>query len=227
MRVEELQKALAKAQATVRALQDELAETNRGLMALTMELEQRVDDRTADLRAVHDELTKTNSELMQMTLELEDRVAQRTTELNAANETLRQSHIGALNMMEDAIAARSEAEHTSAVLQMEVTERKRAEAMLLESESRYRMLFESAQDGIALANAETGILADCNRSLCQTVEREKAELVGQPQSILYPPQNVADAQSPTCGHCSKILSPKVPSSATSSSSTPSRSLGVG
>ena len=36
----------AKAQATVKALQDELAETNRGLVALAMELEQRVEERT-------------------------------------------------------------------------------------------------------------------------------------------------------------------------------------
>jgi light-regulated signal transduction histidine kinase (bacteriophytochrome) len=81
MRAETSQKQLAEAQATVRALQEELAETNRGLVALTMELEQRVEERTADLSAAHAELKKTNSKLMQMTLELEDRVTQRTAAL--------------------------------------------------------------------------------------------------------------------------------------------------
>jgi signal transduction histidine kinase len=127
MRAETSQKQLAEAQATVRALQGELAETNRGLVALTMELEQRVEERTVELRTAHAELKKTNSELMQMTLELEDHVAQRTAELEAANEILRQSRIAALNMMEDAIAARNEAEQATVALQREVTVRTRAE----------------------------------------------------------------------------------------------------
>jgi C4-dicarboxylate-specific signal transduction histidine kinase len=79
---------LAEAEAMVRALQQELAETNRGLVALTMELESRVDERTADLCATQEELQRTNSELLQMTLELEDRVAQRTAAWREANERL-------------------------------------------------------------------------------------------------------------------------------------------
>ncbi len=74
----DLQQPSTDAEETIRALQAELAETNRGLIALTWELEQRVDERTAQLRAAHDELQRTNAELMQLTLDLEDRVAQRT-----------------------------------------------------------------------------------------------------------------------------------------------------
>lgn len=74
----DLQQSSTDAEETIRALQAELAETNRGLIALTWELEQRVDERTAELRAAHDELQRTNAELMQLTLDLEDRVAQRT-----------------------------------------------------------------------------------------------------------------------------------------------------
>ncbi len=44
-----LQDRLVEAEAAVRALQDEMAETNRGLVALSMELEERVDQRTAEL----------------------------------------------------------------------------------------------------------------------------------------------------------------------------------
>src|SRR5437773_631272 len=79
---------LVEVEETVRVLQQELAETNRGLLALTMELESRVEERTADLRATQEELQRTNSELLQMTLELDDRVAQRTADLREANERL-------------------------------------------------------------------------------------------------------------------------------------------
>jgi PAS domain S-box-containing protein len=72
------QQASTGVEESIRALQAELAETNRGLIALTWELEQRVDERTTQLRAAHDELQRTNAELMQMTIDLEDRVAQRT-----------------------------------------------------------------------------------------------------------------------------------------------------
>ena len=50
MRAEELHRRLAEAQTKVHALEEELNETNRGLVALTLELEQRVDERTAALR---------------------------------------------------------------------------------------------------------------------------------------------------------------------------------
>ncbi len=83
-----LLRQLAETEATVRVLHQELAETNCGLVALTMELEKRLEERTADLRATQEELQRTNSELLQMTIELEDRVAQRTAELQEANAHL-------------------------------------------------------------------------------------------------------------------------------------------
>ena len=65
-----LESRIAEAQATISALQTELAETNRGLVALTLELEQRVDERTKELQARDAELKKTNTELLQLTAEL-------------------------------------------------------------------------------------------------------------------------------------------------------------
>ena len=59
-----LQKQLAEAQATIQALQEELKETQRGLLALTMELEQRVDDRTRELRASNAELRRFNEAMV-------------------------------------------------------------------------------------------------------------------------------------------------------------------
>jgi signal transduction histidine kinase len=77
------------AQETILALQDELTETKRGLLALTMELEEQVKKLTAELRAAHEELERTNSDLLQLTLELDDRVAARTAELQARDEEIR------------------------------------------------------------------------------------------------------------------------------------------
>ena len=67
----DLPEQLAEAQELVRTLQEELAETNHGLIALTLELEQRVDERTKELRAAHAALEKTNVELLQLTSELQ------------------------------------------------------------------------------------------------------------------------------------------------------------
>ena len=69
----------------------------------------------------------------------------------------------------------------------DTTERKQAEEALRESEERYRVLFEEARDGIALADADTGILLDCNRALADLIGRNRAELIGQHQAILHPP----------------------------------------
>ena len=154
MRIEEAQQQLAEAQATVQALQEELAETNRGLMALTLELEQRVDERTAELRAAHAELETTNSDLMQLTLELEDRVTTRTAELEAANETLAQSSIAALNMMEDAVEARKQAEKASVELREEIAERKRAEAEILRLNAELEQRVRERTAELEVANQE-------------------------------------------------------------------------
>lgn len=74
----------------------------------------------------------------------------------------------------------------------DVTLHKTAEKALRASEDRYRGLFESAQDGIAVADADTGILIDCNRALCRMVEREKGELTGREEAILYGTENSPD-----------------------------------
>jgi PAS domain-containing protein len=64
---------------------------------------------------------------------LEERITERTAQLNSAIETLRASRIAALNLMEDAVVARREAEETNDRLRLEIAERKRAEEGLRES----------------------------------------------------------------------------------------------
>ncbi len=72
----------------IKILQDELEATNREVLALMVEMDKRVEEKTNSLRIAQEELEKTNSELMQLTLELEDRVEQRTKELLEANNEL-------------------------------------------------------------------------------------------------------------------------------------------
>ena len=68
--------------------------------------------------------------------------------------------------------------------------RRKAETALGENEMRYRMVFDHAKDGIALADAKTGLIVDCNKALCDMVEREQSEIIGKPQSALHPPQEL-------------------------------------
>jgi light-regulated signal transduction histidine kinase (bacteriophytochrome) len=62
---------LAKARERIAALEAELAETNRGMMAMAWEVEKRVEERTRELGAAHEELRQTNSDVMCSALELE------------------------------------------------------------------------------------------------------------------------------------------------------------
>ena len=71
-----------------------------------------------------------------------------------------------------------------------VTEQKRAEAALRESEEKYRTQFDEALDAIFIADAETGVLVDCNHAASVLVGRTKSEIVDKHQSILHPTEKV-------------------------------------
>lgn len=58
-------------QEMIRLLQQELAETNREVMALTVELEKRVEERTSALQQAHQELEQQNARLEALNKELE------------------------------------------------------------------------------------------------------------------------------------------------------------
>ena len=79
----------------------------------------------------------------------------------------------------------------------DVTPKRRAEEKLRESEEWYRTLFVEALDGICLADAKTGLIIDCNQALAALVGRDKAELIGQPQTVLHPPAEDHGPFSPT------------------------------
>jgi PAS domain S-box-containing protein len=59
----------------------------------------------------------------------------------------------------------------------DITERKRAETKVRESEARYRTLFEYAPDGIVIANAD-GYFVDANASMCRMLDYSREELIG-------------------------------------------------
>jgi PAS domain S-box-containing protein len=127
--------------------------------------------------------------------ELERHVLERTGELGRANEELKTEIAERKQAEERARAAQAETQRLLALsdqsrrtlLSVAEDEHVASEA-LRESETRYRTLFEDARDGMALADAETGLLVDCNLALCVMVERDKAELVGRPEAILHPPE---------------------------------------
>jgi PAS domain S-box-containing protein len=66
-------------------------------------------------------------------------------------------------------------------------EKMKIQEALKESEENYKALFTNAREPIFIADAESGILLDCNEAACALVERTKEELVGRQQSILHPP----------------------------------------
>ncbi len=81
-------------QAAIELLQAELAETNREVMILTLEMEQRVEARTAELRLARQQLEKTNTDLVELTRDLERRVEERTEALRASEERYRRAAEG-------------------------------------------------------------------------------------------------------------------------------------
>lgn len=61
----------------------------------------------------------------------------------------------------------------------EIVERKRAEEALVDSEKRYRRLFESAKDGILILDAETGMVVDANPFLMRLLGYSYSDLCGK------------------------------------------------
>jgi len=76
-------------------------------------------------------------------------------------------------------------------------QRKRAEEALRKSEETQRKLFEEARDGIVVADAETGVIVDCNRAAAELIGRDKSELIGQHQTILHPVDEIKGGVSET------------------------------
>jgi len=117
---------------------------------------------------------------------LMDRV-EKSVQSSAGAYTLFETNI----LLQEQIRQRTaELEKANTELLQEIAERKRAEELLGESEKKYKTQFEAALDAILIADAETGILLDCNRAASELVNRAKSELVGKHQRMLHPPEEV-------------------------------------
>jgi PAS domain S-box-containing protein len=73
------------------------------------------------------------------------------------------------------------------VIAQDITERKRAEGMLRESEARFRQLSDSTFEGIAIH--DKGILLDANESFCSMFGYERSEIIGKPVLELTAPES--------------------------------------
>jgi PAS domain S-box-containing protein len=84
----------------------------------------------------------------------------------------------------------------------DITEHKSVEQTLKESEEKYRKLFEEAIDAIFVADFETGIFTDCNRSATELVGRKKSEIIGMHQRLLHPKEVIkGDFSKTVIQHC--------------------------
>ncbi len=125
------------------------------------ELEQRVVERTEELRRANEELQTD------------------ITERKRAEEALEQSHAAALSIMEDAIAARDQAEQANAALRSEMAERKQAE----ESCARLAMAVEHAAESIMITD-EHGVILYVNPAFEKTTRYTREEAIGQNPRLL-------------------------------------------
>jgi PAS domain S-box-containing protein len=76
------------------------------------------------------------------------------------------------------------------IIQRDITERRRTEAALRESEARYRALFEGSADGIVIADSETKAFQYANPALCRMFGYTEAELRALGVAGIHPPESL-------------------------------------
>ncbi len=81
-----------------------------------------------------------------------------TAELEKRAQAAIRAQEASLNLMEDAVEARNRLEVRNQELQREIAERLQAEGELLESEKKYRSIFDNAVEGIFQTTPEGGLL---------------------------------------------------------------------
>ena len=91
--------------------------------------------------------------------------------------------------------AYKELEQKNQELTKEAFERQRAEEALEESEIRYRRLFETAQDGILILDADTELIQDANPFIIDMLGFSIAEMVGRRLWEIGPFRDIEASQS--------------------------------
>ena len=69
---------------------------------------------------------------------------------------------------------------------LDITERKKAEEKLQESELKFKTIFENAGGAIFIADSKTGKILECNSQAEQLLGRPRAEIIEMHQSELHP-----------------------------------------
>ena len=75
-------------------------------------------------------------------------------------------------------------------LAWDVTEHVRAERAVQESEERFRAIFDTARDGILLADAQSKTFRMANRAMCEMLGYSREELCGLGVADIHPPRDL-------------------------------------
>ena len=68
----------------------------------------------------------------------------------------------------------------------DITEQRKANRALQESENKFRLAFANAQDAIVWIDVESGVITNCNKAAEELCEKRRKEIVGQHHTTLYP-----------------------------------------
>lgn len=72
----------------------------------------------------------------------------------------------------------------------DITESRKANKVLKESETKFRLAFFNAQDAIVWVEGETGIITNCNKSAEELFGRGRNKIIGQHHTTLYPKDRI-------------------------------------
>jgi PAS domain S-box-containing protein len=106
-----------------------------------------------------------------------------------AERELRKSSVAALNVMEQAAAARRQAELAGSELRLEAAERSRAESALRTSEEQFRTMFDLASIGMAQADPRTRRWLRVNQRLCRITGYSADEMLRMQISEMTHPED--------------------------------------
>ncbi len=113
--------------------------------------------------------------------ELLDSILSRNTSFENYEVDLELPHLGRRSLLLNARHVRNGGEKTQRILLAieDITERQRLGKEMASSELRYRRLFETAQDGILILEAQTGEITDANPFISAILGYSRQELVGK------------------------------------------------